>query len=240
MKERILNALLLAGISVGISLAAYFSWFFVYLKLPLSTSPEVWGQFGSYMAGTAGVSFALATVWMLADTLRLQRSELQLSRVEMKKSSEALAKQVELAKKSDSKENFFYILQTVDTNIESISNQTIGNAPEAPIVKMLFNNRTLPKGKAQILAIATQYMNLVNYIINLPKGEKEDAILISQPIVLKNFSMLAKISKHGYFDNFKPHLKEQAINILRHSRDVIYTKPLANKSNDKPSQDNDE
>lgn len=224
MKERVLSALILAGISVGVSLAAYFGWFFVVLKLPLSKSPEVWGQFGSYMAGTAGVSFALATVWMLADTLRLQRSELQLSRIEMQRSSDALSTQVKLTEKSNSKENFFYILQSVNENVETISNQTIGNAPDLPIVKALFNSNTLQKRQPQLLAIAEQYVSLVHYIENVDEAEKSDAVLISHPIIVKNYKMFKTLSDNGYLDSFKPSLKEKALFHFENSYDLIYRK----------------
>lgn len=229
MKERVLNALILAGISVGISLAAYFGWFFVVLKLPLSKSPEVWGQFGSYMAGTAGVSFALATVWMLADTLRLQRSELQLSRIEMQRSSDALSTQVKLTEKSNSKQNFFYILQSVNENIEAISNQTIGNAPNIPIVKALFNSNTLRRGEPQLLAIAAQYVSLVYYIENLDEAERSDAVIISHPIIVKNYNMFKMLLDNGYFDSFKPCLKTKALVYLENSHDLIYRKSSTQK-----------
>jgi len=222
MKKRVLNALLLAGLSVGISLAAYFGWFFITLDLPLSKSPEAWGQFGSYMAGTAGVSFALATVWMLADTLRLQRSELQLSRIEMEKSSKALTTQVEISKRSIEKESLMHILKSVDENIEAISNQTIGNAQDTPLVKILFNNRTLPKGKAQINAIAAQYISLVSYIESLDNDFKKEAISISQPIIIKNYNMLNIIYKNEYFKNYIKELQEAGIQHLKDSKDLIY------------------
>ena len=58
-------------------------WFSFENDQKLSTDMALWGSYGSFLAGSIGVTFGLATVWMLAETLKIQRQELKDTRSEL-------------------------------------------------------------------------------------------------------------------------------------------------------------
>ncbi|MFG6668707.1 hypothetical protein ACGK9R_16585 [Halomonas sp. HNIBRBA4712] len=226
MKDIALKSLLLAGISVGISLSAYFGWFFVALDLPLSKSPEVWGQFGSYMAGTVGVSMALATVWMLADTLKLQREELgltrrelELTREEMQRTTEAHVKQAKINKSSHNIQRNYYYIKSIEDNLNKIYQKLDLFIDENGFEDTFFMHI---KNQMDAKAFTDQYMLLIQATNN--QNNEEDKLnihMLINPIKYRHRIIVNLLYDAGFFEKYNKSLLSDVF-IDRHLNDLDF------------------
>ena len=206
MKAKIITALI---ITLIVSLGAYILWFHFILSLPLSKSPEVWGQFGSYMAGTAGITFAFATVWMLADTLRLQRKELKLTRVEMNRSANALNEQVLLNAQSLHIQRSYYFIKSIEENLNKEYNflSTIHDQNE-------FNDQLFSNGNARIRLVSflDQYMLLMHYKMKQKSNEEKEAIrILITPMTYKYKNIINSADQLGYLNKYNEEIKSEVL-----------------------------
>lgn len=84
---------ILGFVAVPLFSIIYQYWFGVTHEYLLSSDPEVWAQFGDYLAGTAGPIIGFASILLLVATLQLQREELQEQRAELRRATEEAAHQ---------------------------------------------------------------------------------------------------------------------------------------------------
>jgi hypothetical protein len=85
--------------------------YFVIFSGSLSTSQDRWGQFGDYVGGVLNPLFALLAFTALLYTIYLQKRELGLSRVELRRSSNALEMQADKQRRQQFESTFFHLLE---------------------------------------------------------------------------------------------------------------------------------
>ncbi|MDF3917534.1 hypothetical protein P3W43_01550 [Salinicola salarius] len=211
------KAVLFAALISAGSVGAYMFWFFLIKHYPLSTETSDWGAFGSFLAGTAGVSFALATVWMLAETLRLQRSELSLTRDELAQTRKELAetsaaqkKQVELISASSKIDQIHHLSRQVDENISGLLRESYGNIYRGPSVKLTLETGRIDHAcdNDQIKAVATQYAFLLSVLLRKENKPYFKIIVdIVQALVFKHRKALVTLCDNGYMDIYRDDIR---------------------------------
>lgn len=67
----------------------YGLWFGAFLRLPLSSDPAAWGQFGDFLAGLLNPVIAFMAFFWLLQSVRLQKTELAETRQELSKAAKA-------------------------------------------------------------------------------------------------------------------------------------------------------
>ena len=77
--------------AVGVLVAAFAAYTFVFHRHPIADNAEAWGQFGDFIGGTVNPIIGFLTLLALVLTLTLQNRQLQLSSSELKLSREELA-----------------------------------------------------------------------------------------------------------------------------------------------------
>ncbi len=223
MRYSATKAIWISALAAGLAVGLYLFWFVGVHELPLSTSTQDWGQFGSYMAGTAGVAFALATVWMLADTIKIQkdelklsREEIELSRQELQKSADALESQVKLSTRSLEMEQNYYLLKSVDQNIHSICNQSINNRSDRGLIWKYENTSApIPGNSNQIKSIVRQYMLIIGEMETQTHSKSLLSLIkLSAPVTYKYRTILNKAMDAGYFCHFNDKLLGQAKKLI--------------------------
>ena len=96
-----------------VCIAAYAIWFIIYNR-GISDDPAIWGTFGDYIGGVVGTVIAfsvfLATLKIIQlqkEAMDLQKQELEETRKELKKSSNAQELQATLLKEQHFDNTFF-------------------------------------------------------------------------------------------------------------------------------------
>lgn len=64
--------IVVAAISVLLTVAAYFGWFYVHLNEGISPKSSTWGEFGSYVGGVLGPVLSFISLFFLIRSLTLQ------------------------------------------------------------------------------------------------------------------------------------------------------------------------
>lgn len=65
--------------------ALYAGWFYIANNMPVSSSPEAWGQFGDYVGGILNPIIAFMAFFWLLQSVRIQKVELLETRNELSK-----------------------------------------------------------------------------------------------------------------------------------------------------------
>lgn len=141
-----------------VCIAAYAIWFIIYNR-GISDDPAIWGTFGDYIGGVVGTVIAfsvfLATLKIIQlqkEAMDLQKQELEETRKELKKSSNAQELQATLLKEQHFDNTFFYWLERLGEQVNSLDEkiQTTGcgavflteteNIGLYPILNRMYNN----------------------------------------------------------------------------------------------------
>ncbi len=92
----------------------------------LSPVPEHWGQFGDYIGGVLGTLAGLGTLWLLWDTVRLQRrmivlaqDQLETSRKELQVANTEMARSNRLLQQQSFEATFFRMMELTRTAAEA-------------------------------------------------------------------------------------------------------------------------
>lgn len=81
--------------SAAFALLLYSYWFLVKLNKSLAESPENWGQFGDYIGGLLNPIMAYAAFFWLTKSVRLQKQELNETKMALQESADSQALQVD-------------------------------------------------------------------------------------------------------------------------------------------------
>lgn len=167
------------------------------------------------MAGTAGVSFALATVWMLADTLRLQRkelgltrNELALTRREMQRTADAQGEQTKINEKSNNIQRSYYFIKSIEENLNNEYAHLHNIYDSHGFNDRLYKDKTT----LQILIkFIDQYMLLIHYKLKqTDKETREDISLLIRPILYKYKDIISFSREEGLFNKYSDDIKAEA------------------------------
>ncbi|HCS65915.1 MAG TPA: hypothetical protein DIW64_18635 [Cellvibrio sp.] len=104
-------------------LGAYFIWFFGIKGYELSSSPEVWAQFGDYAGGILNPIVALLAFYWLTVSIRYQLKELKDSRAALRDSASSQAKLVEAQNLTARIHALSAMLQTANANISTLNSK---------------------------------------------------------------------------------------------------------------------
>lgn len=219
-KKAILISTVFAVVTIGIYMVN-FTWFEGY---GLSPRPEDWGYFGSYIAGTIGVFLALATVWMLAETLRLQRQELALTREELSltrdelaESSKAQKRQAELLQQTSAIDQIHYLTKQIEENIAGFLEERYGNDIRQPSVKIILQQKRINSDvdDYQLKAISVQFAFLVSILLRSEHEEYFNIIYdIIQSIVFKHRAALTGLCDFDYFAGYRSDIKDHVLALI--------------------------
>jgi hypothetical protein len=94
----------------------------------LSQDHNRWGVFGDYIGGTLGAIFSFATLIAILYTISLQKEDLELTREEIKKSSEALEAQSKTLKIQRFENTFFELLRFHHDNVSNMKHPSTGKS----------------------------------------------------------------------------------------------------------------
>ncbi|SOZ49326.1 conserved hypothetical protein [Cupriavidus taiwanensis] len=78
-----------AAISVLLTIAAYFIWFYVHLNQEISPKSSTWGEFGSYVGGVLGPVLSFISLFFLIKSLTLQNQANEALRNEAKEAEKS-------------------------------------------------------------------------------------------------------------------------------------------------------
>lgn len=78
----------------------YFGYFGLYLQHPPALDADKWGQFGDFFGGILNPLVAFAAFYWLTQSVKIQKTELELAREASQKSAQALEAQVQVSQKS--------------------------------------------------------------------------------------------------------------------------------------------
>jgi hypothetical protein len=104
----------------GLTLSAYFAWFVIFNKVPLSADSAHWGQFGDFVGGILNPLIAFSALFWLTRSVKLQKTELQETRKALEESAESQARHANAAEKSMRIAGYAAIL-----NSAVVENQTL-------------------------------------------------------------------------------------------------------------------
>lgn len=122
----------LASVCAAIALAFYFYNF----AGGLSTSTEIWGQFGDYFGGSLNPIFAFLGLIALLLSIYVQALELRHSSEELSKSAEALKQQQESMAQQNFENMFFQMVRLHNDIVSSIDLRTISKSTKIPRVTL--------------------------------------------------------------------------------------------------------
>tara|TARA_B100000678_G_scaffold196179_1_gene164590 strand:+ start:1672 stop:2358 length:687 start_codon:yes stop_codon:yes gene_type:complete len=208
------------GICFGVLLVTIgFSvwWFYFKHGQWLSTDMALWGSFGSFLAGSIGVTFGLATVWMLAETLRIQRQELAATREELTRTrsvhedtSRNMRLQYKLMLQERERKIFesevFVLVKAID---EAVSQARVIGTKEFNILLAMHAQRHENFFAHEAASLKVCFRELGRMLIDCD-ASSEDLIYLS-----RSFSKFVEVfkasDKHGLFKS----LDENVVDVLR-------------------------
>lgn len=179
-----------AGLSVGASLTLYL----VHFNGGFSTNHTRWAEFGSYIGGLWGSTFAFLALLVLLQTMRINKEELAETRV-------TLEKQNTLVEQQSFEATFLSLIQILGERVESLKNydavpnyirvsrvegREALNKTSQDLVKLI-----LDKDSSEILAHVEGYMRGVVW-------ERHPAVMKLMPFVfiICNYIHGSQISKN--------------------------------------------
>lgn len=137
--SRVLVGLLGLALIAGAATAA--AYVMQFGALGLSTSQEIWANFGDFIGGTLNVVVGYCALIALALTLRVQSIELKLSTQELSRSAKALAEQNKSLAQQSFENTFFQLLRLHNENVSGLDLRRSGNliAEGRDCFKIFFN-----------------------------------------------------------------------------------------------------
>jgi hypothetical protein len=119
--NRRLEAYRRAGLAIALGVLALYIFRF---HGPLTTTQDVWGQFGDYVGGLLNPVFSFLALLALLATFRLQVQELEFSKLALQNSAAALEEQSETLHQQAFDATFFQLLRLHDDSILSLKDGT--------------------------------------------------------------------------------------------------------------------
>lgn len=120
---------LIAFLSIPLCIASYTIWFGAKHRLPASSSPEAWAQFGDFLAGTTGPIIGFASIMLLLATLGLQRTELEEQRKQLAQSTQEITEQNKILLRQSFEQSFFGWLRDYKNQIRYLAFSSDANRP---------------------------------------------------------------------------------------------------------------
>jgi hypothetical protein len=114
--------------AVVVALVVVTSYFYQFGVYPLPIENTDWGTFGDFVGGTLNPFFAFMAFLALLTTIRIQSNELELTRDELSKSSNALESQVASIKQQNFENTFFKMIDVYNSIILDLSLEKFSNA----------------------------------------------------------------------------------------------------------------
>lgn len=102
----------------------------------LSTSQEVWGQFGDFFGGFLNPIYALLAFLALLYTISLQSAELRQATAEFRRSADSMQQQLDHYKNAAKKEDLYKIIKDVDDDLEKIYEVTVGASDNKTVLNI--------------------------------------------------------------------------------------------------------
>lgn len=137
MFNKVKNYLLILLSLIAFSVAVFFAYkmYCMYINNFLSFEPvseqrDAWGQMGDFFGGMLNPIFSLLGLVFLLVTIVQNQRELNLSRLELKESKEALEDQAITLKKQKFEDTFFSLLDQLNRALEKISEEKSGFATD--------------------------------------------------------------------------------------------------------------
>lgn len=119
---RVLVGIAFIGILALIVVGFMYYWYF---SGSVSSSQELWGQFGDYLGGTLSPIFSFLALIALLLTIILQNNELQLSREEMKNSVAELQEQNKTLASQKNENTFFQLMEFHNSIVDALYIETV-------------------------------------------------------------------------------------------------------------------
>lgn len=114
--------LVLGALFVGLGVFVVVSGvYFLQFHGPAAASQGTWGEFGDYVGGVINPIFGFITVVVLVETLRVQRRDLELSRIELEASTKALKSQSDTLARQNFEDHFFALIQQFNRVRDSVA-----------------------------------------------------------------------------------------------------------------------
>lgn len=136
----------------------YYVWFHMHNDLSLSNDPEVWAQFGDYLAGTAGPIIGFASIMLLVETLRLQQRGLKEQREQLQRSAKEIRQQNRILSQQSFEQTFFGWLRDYKGQISYLTFSSDTREPQ------LAQHET---AKTNILGIKA-LVSIAHFLMNKP------------------------------------------------------------------------
>lgn len=171
---------------------------FFAFRLPLSESPEHWGQMGDFLGGMLNPILAFASFLALLYTIKIQSDELTLTRNELKASSEALSGQLLVQEQQKFETTFFNLINHLDIQVKI----TLSH----PQFRTDFNRVIIPREQIN----EGRHSRPGNYCTFQGADRWDDAyqsiLMFHQPldkISAITYVVLSLIQSQNFFDNTK-------------------------------------
>ena len=186
---------LLIILFIALALATFFAWrmYSSYLTafpeiLPAKGTRADWGVIGNFFGGTLNPIFSLLGLVMLLVTLFQNQTELELSRVELSKSNQALMQQASTLEKQRFEDTFFALLDQLHRLLERLLSDGIrydyeGNASTSMGI--------MESIKAKLLG--TNFERISDLEVELPEAKR--MLLAHNPLLNQYFRILYQILK---------------------------------------------
>lgn len=125
--DTVTRALVGVAIAGGVMFLVVIGLYFYSFAGPLSTSQELWGQFGDYLGGTLNPLFTFLTLLAILFTIVLQARELHFSTTELRHSSQALRSQSHTLQIQQFENAFFQLLHLHNAIVNELDLRERGN-----------------------------------------------------------------------------------------------------------------
>ena len=156
--------------------------------LSASTTRTDWGVMGDFFGGTLNPIFSLLGLVMLLVTLFQNQTELELSRIELRESNQALTAQAATLEKQRFEDTFFALLDQLNRVLERLLSE-----------KVRYDHAGKPSEVSSPVAtlkrdlIGGDYQRLTPWEISLPEAKK--ALLAHDPLLNQYFRILYQVLK---------------------------------------------
>jgi len=114
--------LVIGAMVVGLAVIAVVAGaYFFKFHGPTADEQGTWGEFGDYVGGLINPIFGFITVLILVETLRVQRRDLELSRIELEASTKALKSQSITLARQNFEDHFFALIEQFNRVREGVT-----------------------------------------------------------------------------------------------------------------------
>lgn len=189
-QRRTRNLLIGLGALGGLfAVTAFALYAYHFQHLDISTAPADWGPFGDFVGGVLNPIVGLLALIGLLWTIYQNQYELGMAREEMRRSSEALQKNNEIAEKQSRKDELYQVITIIDNEIKRLLstqiNITLGiTLTTAGTLESLLDPSKISPSDASI----DEARSLVVHLIDLDQYLDKYSVLTGDRTVQKYFS----------------------------------------------------